>query len=150
MVITIMMEEFTSATSMVPDSKVHDQHGAHLDPAGPRWAPYWPHEPCYQGCNGLLQIHSGRCAARDWRRDLSAMWQISPNIWTRKSSVLPVPRTVFFLVDLTQTANMWLSIVIWWRQCSQANPAQTTVGLSINKAGKVKMCQRVTWCLIHK
>ena len=29
-----------------PDSKVH---GAHLGPAGPRWAPCWPHELCYQG-----------------------------------------------------------------------------------------------------
>ena len=26
------------------------QHGAHLGPVGPRWAPCWPHEPCYQGC----------------------------------------------------------------------------------------------------
>ena len=25
------------------------QHGAHLGPVGPRWAPYRPHEPCYQG-----------------------------------------------------------------------------------------------------
>ena len=25
------------------------QHGAHLGPVGPRWAPCWPHEPCYQG-----------------------------------------------------------------------------------------------------
>ena len=24
-------------------------HGAHLGPAGPRWAPCWPHEPCYRG-----------------------------------------------------------------------------------------------------
>ena len=24
-------------------------HGAHLGPTGPRWAPCWPHEPCYQG-----------------------------------------------------------------------------------------------------
>ena len=23
--------------------------GAHLGPVGPRWAPCWPHEPCYQG-----------------------------------------------------------------------------------------------------
>ena len=22
---------------------------AHLGPVGPRWAPYWPHEPCCQG-----------------------------------------------------------------------------------------------------
>ena len=25
------------------------QHGAHLGPVGPRWAPCQPHEPCYQG-----------------------------------------------------------------------------------------------------
>ena len=24
-------------------------HGARLGPVGPRWAPCWPHEPCYQG-----------------------------------------------------------------------------------------------------
>ena len=30
----------------VPDSKVH---GANMGPTGPRWAPYWPHEPCYLG-----------------------------------------------------------------------------------------------------
>ena len=24
------------------------QHGAHLGPVGPRWAPCWPHEPCFQ------------------------------------------------------------------------------------------------------
>ena len=34
------------------------QHGAHLGPGGPRWAPCWPNEPCYQGafiasCNGI-------------------------------------------------------------------------------------------------
>ena len=23
------------------------KHGAHLGPTGPRWAPCWPHEPCY-------------------------------------------------------------------------------------------------------
>ena len=25
------------------------QHGAHLGPVSPRWAPCWAHEPCYQG-----------------------------------------------------------------------------------------------------
>ena len=30
----------------IPDSKVH---GANVGPVGPRWAQYWPHEPCYQG-----------------------------------------------------------------------------------------------------
>ena len=27
------------------------QHGAHLGPTGPRWAPWWPHELCYLGRN---------------------------------------------------------------------------------------------------
>ena len=30
-------------------------HGAHLGPTGPRWAPCWPHEPCYQG-NGANSV----------------------------------------------------------------------------------------------
>ena len=25
------------------------QHGAHVGPVVPRWAPCWPHEPCYRG-----------------------------------------------------------------------------------------------------
>ena len=25
------------------------QHGAHLGPVGPRWAPCWSHKPCFQG-----------------------------------------------------------------------------------------------------
>ena len=29
------------------------QHGAHLGPVGPRWAPCWPLEPCYQGLYSL-------------------------------------------------------------------------------------------------
>ena len=37
-----------------PDSEVHSV-GAHLGPVGPRWAPCWPHKPCYQG---LLCGHS--------------------------------------------------------------------------------------------
>ena len=34
-----------------PDSKQSSwgPHGAHLGPVGPRWAPCWPHEPCYRG-----------------------------------------------------------------------------------------------------
>ena len=27
-----------------------EQHVAYLGPTGPRWAPCWPHEPCYLGC----------------------------------------------------------------------------------------------------
>ena len=30
------------------------QHGAHLGPVGPRWAPCWSHEPCCQGVLAVL------------------------------------------------------------------------------------------------
>ena len=30
-------------------AKFMGQHGAHLGPVGPGWAPCWFHEPCYQG-----------------------------------------------------------------------------------------------------
>ena len=41
-----------------PDSKVH---GAHLGPVSPRWAPCWPHEPCYKGdfCEGNSLVTVG-------------------------------------------------------------------------------------------
>ena len=35
------------------------QHGAHLGPVGPRWAPCWPHEPCYQGSYQCRDSHCG-------------------------------------------------------------------------------------------
>ena len=34
------------------------QHGAHLGPTGPRWAPCWPHELCYLGLLKLCSLMS--------------------------------------------------------------------------------------------
>ena len=34
------------------------QHGAHLGPVGPRWAPFWPHESCYQGTYPFQHSHT--------------------------------------------------------------------------------------------
>ena len=42
------------------------QHGAHLGPVGRRWAPCWPHEPCYQGCyNAKVIIKTVRVPAKN-------------------------------------------------------------------------------------
>ena len=41
-------------------------HGAQLGPVGPRWAPCWPHESCYQG--GSLYI--GWFPMLRWRRHM--------------------------------------------------------------------------------
>ena len=47
------------------DSKVHGgQHGAHLGPVGPRWAPCWPHEPCYQGSNYVMVSESAQLLSK--------------------------------------------------------------------------------------
>ena len=32
-----------------PTTRSWGQHGAHMGPTGPMWAPCWPHEPCYLG-----------------------------------------------------------------------------------------------------
>ena len=37
--------------STFPGSKVHV---ANMGPTWVLWAPVWPHEPCYQGCDALL------------------------------------------------------------------------------------------------
>ena len=49
-----------------------DQHGAYLGPVGPRWAPWWPHEPCYQGL-----LH----AAGNWCHDNVIKWKHFPRNW---------------------------------------------------------------------
>ena len=38
---------YFSSTTLV--ARFMGQHGAHLGPIGPRWAPCWPHELCYLG-----------------------------------------------------------------------------------------------------
>ena len=47
-----------------PDSKVH---GANMVPTGPRWAPCWPHEPCYQG--GLTSLQHPFMRGLHWKMD---------------------------------------------------------------------------------
>ena len=45
------------------------QYGAHLGPVGPRWAPCWPHEPCYQGLAVWLAIRTS------WHGEKSLRWR---------------------------------------------------------------------------
>ena len=48
------------------------QHGSNLGPVGPRWAPCWPHEPCYQGSDAmlgtLLWVSKYTCRRTVWYR----------------------------------------------------------------------------------
>ena len=47
------------------------QHGAHLCPVGHRWAPCWPHGPCYLGGQWVttlirLTVAVANCCFRSW------------------------------------------------------------------------------------
>ena len=60
--------------AIIPDSKFH---GAKMDPPGscrPQMGPCWPHEPCYQGCEGLI---TGKRLPYYW---LFA-WKIASHRW---------------------------------------------------------------------
>ena len=66
------------------------QHGAHLGPVGPIWAPCWPHEPCYLGCldeimkmnKGLLKMTRFRVCER-----LPYTSFVNMVVWKRSSAV---------------------------------------------------------------
>ena len=47
------------------------QHEAHLGPAGPRWAPCWPHEPCYLG---RFLDHTGAVSLKAVQHAGCLMW----------------------------------------------------------------------------
>ena len=49
-------------------------HGAHLGPTGPRWAPCWPHEPCYLGIFQIIfQMY---LLERKYIHDLKFHWDL--------------------------------------------------------------------------
>ena len=78
--------------------------GAHLGPVGLRWAPFWPHEPCYQGPVALrwailLQpdsvfvfhqynttSHTTETSSHGWRSSPSSTWCGHQKVLTRTSS----------------------------------------------------------------
>ena len=44
------------------------KHGAHLGPVGPRWAPCWLHEPCYQDSNARLALSPRLVSSSCWTK----------------------------------------------------------------------------------
>ena len=66
--ITVLTEQVQIATFMGPQ-------GAHLGPIGPRWAPCWPREPCYQGWL-VISIITWMTLAISRRRKWIFVWLI--------------------------------------------------------------------------
>ena len=50
------------------------QHGAHLGPTGPRWAPCWPHEPCY-----LVDVINYQCPNLSSTISVKGQWCATTN-----------------------------------------------------------------------
>ena len=61
------------------------QHGAHLGPVGPRCAPCWPHETCYEGCHGsspsCFNTLRPRQNGRHFRDDIIKCIFLNESIW---------------------------------------------------------------------
>ena len=78
------------------------QHGAHLGPIGPRWAPCWPHEPCYLGSAALQLIWDAMMLMRHHPyKSLKAIPHIMREIAVNISS----------LVLQTQFIGKWLKFM---------------------------------------
>ena len=95
------------------------QHGAHLGPVGIRWAPCWPHEPCYLGrhSRGMRR----KCVTRfnvdtviEYRHYLAMSFQV----W------LPQPKNkIEWMISITDGSTntrclnirtKWAIIKFWW------------------------------------
>ena len=51
------------------------QHGAHLGPTGPRWAPCWPHELCYLGRDRGCESQGCFSMSMSWRHPVAPSTQ---------------------------------------------------------------------------
>ena len=82
------------SVDIYPDNKVH---GANMGPpVGPRWAPCWPHEPCYRGSLShqtirhalgfavncvVMLTHWGRTNGRYFADDVFKCIFLNENVW---------------------------------------------------------------------
>ena len=108
------MEVLQSCTtpSILREQRSWGQHGAHLGPVGPRWAPCWPYEPCYQGIFYLL----GFCT---WYMVLMQVAYFSVGTFftyflrfAQKRHVYKVI-TNLSLIEITSYFNKFMSIKFW-------------------------------------
>ena len=86
--------------------------------AGPRWAPCWPHEPCYQECFGRMkyqQVH----AAHPFLIIQSFAWLLKkkpvvPSYWSHTMIALLTIRCVVWGRHVTEAALLEQSTRHWW------------------------------------
>ena len=90
------------------------QHGAHLGPAGPRWAPCWPHEPCYQGSVVTLVLEKQR--GKIWVKiSHESTWNLYYN--HNKTKHNTTEYILYGMYSMSNTNLIPLSVEIWiWRK----------------------------------
>ena len=104
-----------------PDSKLHGVNiRAHLGPVGPRWAPCWPHEPCYQG-SSTLWIQTEATVQKGPGEKCSYWGKIcfdfcDLNLW---------PLTLTFCMDITSVNGKYPMRGTLWKQCEEQTDGQT-------------------------
>ena len=81
-----------------------DQHGAHLGPTGPRWAPCWPHEACYLGLPFAPLVIHGEISIKIF---FSEKWR--PSFTDINTSI---PHAAYYTCFLRREFNctVWLSL----------------------------------------
>ena len=88
------------------------QHGAHLGPVGPRWAPFWPHEPCCRGTRQgagkyIRHRHGNHCACRYLRYP---MWVMLLTQCQTRFFILPIIDFKIWLSYIARLESAWFDI----------------------------------------
>ena len=97
------------------------QHGAHLGPVGPRLAPCWPHEPCYQGCWSSSQKGSVAALSHRWADDIVGKSDTGVIRALPKEISLNMKRNE----HLNQTLMWFYRVYIW--QCAEMGQIRINV-----------------------
>ena len=73
------------------------QHGAHLGPTGPRWAPCWPHEPCYLGWANLNDCHN---TSKTMGFDVFDTWSntVHNHLQIKPSHIMYLPLVTYLII----------------------------------------------------
>ena len=72
--IWVILTEINSFTAATQIAKFMGQHGAHLGPTGPKWAPCWPHELCFLDSFDINQFIYSRVWSRRPKGTFGGGW----------------------------------------------------------------------------
>ena len=106
------------------------QHGSHLGPTGPRWAPCWPYELCYLG----NLVYS-------WCRNVDTWY------WSCTFSLFGGPRQTY-LICSTQRAHLPCSQITKW--VSSSDSSLTECRQCGPMCWSLKWAGFCSWWLLHK